>query len=269
VTEPLPDIAYGPEIPLLGGTANVSRVVRVGDTVRRPQHAGSTGRHALLAHLEAVGFEGAPRFLGVDREGREVLSFVDGDVPIRPYPSWALTDAALATVAELLGRYHAAVASFDPAPYDWPVGGPVGSGPQLVCHNDPNLDNVVFRSGRAVALIDFDLAGPAPRICDLAAAVRLWAPLRGDEDIHDLRRGRGLQRLSGFAAACGLTAAERADLAEAIVPTHDWIYTVIERAARDGHPGLRHYWTPETASRVGRARQWCLDTAEEIRAALA
>lgn len=35
---------------------------------------------AVLLHLEAVGFEGAPRFLGVDDEGREILTYIEGDV---------------------------------------------------------------------------------------------------------------------------------------------------------------------------------------------
>jgi hypothetical protein len=36
---------------------------------------------ALLSHLHAVGFDGAPRPLGIDERGREVLSFIPGTVP--------------------------------------------------------------------------------------------------------------------------------------------------------------------------------------------
>jgi len=32
---------------------------------------------ARLRHLEAVGFTGAPRFLGIDAAGREVLSYIE------------------------------------------------------------------------------------------------------------------------------------------------------------------------------------------------
>jgi hypothetical protein len=56
-------------------------MVRVGDTVRRPLAAGSNFVHALLLHLEPRGFAGAPRFLGLDKIGREVLTFVPGQVP--------------------------------------------------------------------------------------------------------------------------------------------------------------------------------------------
>jgi hypothetical protein len=37
--------------------------------------------HRLLRHLEAAGFDGAPRVLGIDGREREVLSFLDGWVP--------------------------------------------------------------------------------------------------------------------------------------------------------------------------------------------
>jgi hypothetical protein len=67
------------ESDLAGGASGI-RVVRVGHTVRRPLHRNSAFVHALLLHLEAVGFEGAPRFLGIDEEGREILSYVEGRV---------------------------------------------------------------------------------------------------------------------------------------------------------------------------------------------
>jgi hypothetical protein len=66
------------EIPLLGGIANRGLVVGSGQTVRRPQRATSAEAHALLRQLEEVGFDGAPRFLGTDARGREVLSYITG-----------------------------------------------------------------------------------------------------------------------------------------------------------------------------------------------
>jgi hypothetical protein len=60
---------------------------------------------ALLLHLEDVGFEGAPRHLGTDERGRDVLSCVDGDVPQPPYPGRSTTDRALGDLGRLAAAY--------------------------------------------------------------------------------------------------------------------------------------------------------------------
>src|SRR3954452_14355189 len=194
----------GAEELLTGGITNRGLVHRVGDTVRRPQRPTSRATHALLRHLADVGFAGAPRFLGVDREGREVLSYIPGTAITPPYPAEALTDEALVSVAVLLRGYHGAVSTFDPEPYRWPPSPPAPFAGGLISHNDVNLDNVVFRDGRAVALIDFDLASPGSRVWDVACAARLWAPLRPDPDIVDTRRGRAVERFRLFVDGYGL-----------------------------------------------------------------
>jgi len=48
------------EEPLAGGIANLGKVVRVGDTVRRPASAFTDAIFALFEHLHAVGFDGGP-----------------------------------------------------------------------------------------------------------------------------------------------------------------------------------------------------------------
>ena len=67
-------------MPLAGGNMS-SGVVRVGDTVRRPAGPWTPAVHALLTHLHAAGFPGAPRPLGIDEHGREVLTFIPARLP--------------------------------------------------------------------------------------------------------------------------------------------------------------------------------------------
>lgn len=245
----------GHEEPLVGGTANRGLVVRVGDTVRKPWRPSSPGTAALLAHLEAVGFDGAPRHLGADEQGREVLTYVPGTALTPPYPRWALTDEALASVGRLLRRLHDAVEGFDASPHPWPQPVPEPWRTGLVSHGDPNLDNVVFRDGRAVALIDFDLAGPGSRVWDVAGAARLWAPLRLDSDITDARRGRALHRLEVLLDAYGLGAADRARLVDAVLAHHDWSYDIVRTAARSGHAAFAEHLAA-VGRRADRSRRW-------------
>ena len=97
--------------------------------------------------------------VGIDDDGRERLLFIEGDVPLPPYPAWAQLDSALASIAILMRRFHDASRSFDSTGSTWsdemvdPAGGP------FVCHNDVCLENVVFSQGIAVGLLDFDAAG--------------------------------------------------------------------------------------------------------------
>ena len=256
------------EVPLPGGIANRGLVVRVGDTVRRPQRPTSPATQALLEHLDEVGFEGAPRFLGVDERDREVLTFVPGDAITPPYPPWALTDAALRSVAELLQRYHQAVASFNPQPHHWPTRPPAPFDSGLVSHNDPNLDNIVFRDRRAVALIDFDLASPGSRMWDLAIAARLWSPLRSEIDITDDRLGASLRRFRVFADACGISTADRDLLVQAVQLSHDWVYEIVRIGGENGSPGYANYWNHGGAARAERSERWLTSRAPQLRRAL-
>lgn len=256
------------EIPLHGGTANRGRVHRVGDTVRRPLRPTSAATHALLRHLEDVGFDGGPRVLGIDEAGREVLSYVPGEAVTAPAPAWGLTDAALVSVGRLLRRFHDAAASFDPTPYTWPHAAPAPFAGPGIAHNDPNLDNVVFRDGVAVALIDFDLAAPGAPVWDVAATARLWAPLRSPGDTSDVRRYRELARLRILVDAYGLDEQGRSDLLDAVLASHEWMCDIVRTGALAGIPGFVSYWTPAAAERNARTRKWLLDNASAVAAAL-
>jgi hypothetical protein len=155
-------LADGPEVPLLGGDVTVG-LVRIGETVRRPRGSGSDLVEAVLRFLEVSGFDGAPRFLGIDAQGRQVLSYVHGEVAGRPWPDWVADDERIASVALLVRRFDDAMQAFgipDDAVGDTvadPPGVPASiAGPaQFVGHTDITPENVVFVDGRAQALIDF------------------------------------------------------------------------------------------------------------------
>jgi len=251
--------------PLSGGTANRGLVVRVGDTVRRPLAPCWPGTHALLRHLAAAGFDGAPQVLSIAPDV-ETLTYIDGQAAVTPLEPSMLTDAALVSIAELLRRYHQAVAGFDPAGYRWPRPVPASFRTGLVSHNDVHPANLVFRDGRAVALIDFDLAGPGSVGWDFAAAARYWAPLLDERDVPDAWQGRSFERLRLFLDASGLSAAERGTVAAAVVPNHDWTYAIVREAAAAGHAGFADHWRM-VARQAARARRWCVRHRRDIAAA--
>lgn len=134
--------------------------------------------HALLDHLDVAGFTGAPRPLGVDAAGREVLTWMPGEtVGSRvPWPAWVHSEGALVQVARWLARYHDAVAGFVP-----PEGAVWRSGrawePGLVIgHNDIQPGNAAWEDGRLTGFFDWEWASPVTREEDLAVALFSWVP---------------------------------------------------------------------------------------------
>lgn len=137
--------------------------------------------HELLLHLENRGFDGTPKFLGVDDSGREILTFISGEVPGNDYPDlkpYMWSDDTLRELARLLRRYHDATQDFTPTTTgDWQFTYVDQSKHEVICHNDAALYNVVFQGRSPVALIDFDMAGPGPRMWDIAYSLYTSVPL--------------------------------------------------------------------------------------------
>jgi hypothetical protein len=185
------------------------RVVRVGDTIRRPTYPWSAAVHSLLRHLESVGFRHAPRILGEDEHGREILTYLEGESGPQ---GWAhvVDDAGLVRFARLLRDYHAAVADFDPpAEVMWFTGETGSAGHEVICHGDFGPWNIVWQDGLPIGILDWDYAHPAPRLHDVAYALEYVAPFR--DDVECLRWLRypdppdRRHRLELFADAYGLT----------------------------------------------------------------
>ena len=215
-------VSAGPEdaeVPLPGGDMTEG-VVRVGRTVRRPVRSHTAAVHGLLRHLEAAGFDGAPRVLGIDARNREILTYLPGVVARRPLPAFATADSTLAALARLQRRYHEAVAGFEPPPGAWWDGEVtrfVDGPPDTICHCDINLENVIFQPGpdglRPYALIDFDLARPGTRLVDIIQTLRYWAPIADPADRDPALRDVDVAaRIAIFCEAYGLSCTERARL---------------------------------------------------------
>jgi hypothetical protein len=259
------------EQPLEGGIAHAGAVVRAGPHVLRPASPHSGSIHAFLRTVRQAGFEGSPSPVGIDEDGRERLVYIDGDVPVPPYPDWGQTDAALASVARLLRGLHDAARGFDLRGLTWsdtladPAGGTV------VCHNDVELSNVVFRDGIAVALLDFEFAAPGRPVYDVAHLARLCVPI--DDDFDQARLGwrpaDRPARLRLVADAYGLDREGRAEL----LTTMDDAIARIEAAVRArvdaGDPNAI-----AMAKRTGgiekyhRRRRWWTDHHEQFADAL-
>jgi hypothetical protein len=265
------------EIPLLGGDVTEG-VVRVGDTVRRPPNPNSPLIHALLRHLESVGFTGAPRFLGIDAAGREVLSYIEGEVAGRPRPPWIGDEARMVSVARLVRAYDDAASTFVPPEGVSPVSGsPEIAGmppappyePELIGHVDITPENVVFRDAEAFALIDFDLAKLATRADEMFNVMLWWAPLFDPRDAEPALRGLDVpRRCRMLADAYGMSDTDRARVIEvAVMRTRRSWYLMKARAERDGG-GWQRMWDEGVGDVIKRREAWLEQNAAALQAAL-
>jgi hypothetical protein len=259
---------------LLTGDGVTQGIVRIGDTVRRPLRPFSLTVQAYLAHLRDAGFTGAPLPLGVDDQGREVLSFVPGDVPCNPLPPETAGDDVLVALATLIRELHKASAGWEPAPGAVWGGTPASAvnpvivQAELVTHRDYYPGNVVFRDGLPVALIDFDLAKPTTRLYDIVNALWYWAPLRDRRDRAPAFRDLDIpRRIALFADTYGMTARQRAGLASfAVDVAHR--YHEDARISAKLDPVFRKLWEDGAKDQLPRAEAWLRAEAPAITARL-
>jgi hypothetical protein len=248
-------------------------IVRIGDTVRRPLRPFSLTVQAYLAHLRDAGFGGAPRPLGVDEEGREILSFVPGAVARYLPPAETAGDDVLAALARLIRALHEASAGWVPPPGAVWGGTPANNGritedAELVSHRDYALGNVVFRDGLPVAFIDFDLAKPTTRLYDIANALWYWAPLRDPRDRSAALVSADVpERVAVFADAYGMTASQRAGLAPLAVGMIRR-YHSDSRASAELDPVFRRQWEEGGKDKLSRAEAWIREMESAITARL-
>lgn len=264
------------EIPLTGGDVTEG-VVRVGDTVRRPIGEHSPLVHVVLRHLEAVGFEGAPRFLRLDHRGREVLTFVEGEVAGRPWPSWVADQDRAASVARLLRRLDDAMVPLG-LPIDacsptrlapLPTDEPADPAPSFLGHLDVTPENTIFRDGEAFALIDFDLVRPATRVDSVGNLLLWWAGWMPVEDREPVMRGiEATTRGRLLVDAYGLDPELRAHVLPVAIRTagRSW-HRMRDRAARLGG-GWARMWDEGIGDQIRRREQWLVDNDTGLAEAL-
>jgi hypothetical protein len=203
-------------VPLPGGYMH--KVVRIGDTVRRP--VGPFPRR-VLEHLGSTGWAGAPRVLGDD-----TLSYLDGHVAWEPdQPASVNSEASVVRAAELVREFH-----------DRLAGTGLAGDAETVCHNDLSPKNTVYRDLgdglRPYAFIDWDLAAPGRRIEDVAHTCWQYTGLSPNADV-----ARSARLIAAVAATYGVS--DRVELLDTVLWWQDRCWRGIA-AAGPRHGAFAH-----------------------------
>ena len=265
------------EVLLPGGDVTLG-VARAGGTVRRPVGAHSHLVHLVLRHLEIEGFAGAPRYLGLDPQGREILTYIEGEVAGRPSPPWMAEDERAVSVARLVRAFDDSMVSFG-IPDDLPTAAvtspepagaePLAEQPTFIGHRDITPENVVFRDGAAVALIDFDLARPSTRCEEVANMLTWWAPWQPVDDrpvvLRDVDESRRA-RLMVDAYGLGL---ERDQLVEVSIQGAKVTWHTMKWRAENLGGGWARLWNEEDAGgSIKRREAWLHEHRQRLEAAV-
>jgi GNAT superfamily N-acetyltransferase len=211
------------EEPRLGGGARWP-VTRQGDVVYKASGTWTPAVHALLRHLEAAGYEGAPRLVGtgIASDGREMLTFIPGSTN---HPR-AWSRDGVAAIGRLLRELHGATALFEPPPNArWQHWGPIvrpdpDDRDRIIGHCDTGPWNVIARDGIPVAWVDWEFAGPVNRLDEVAWTAFLNCQLH-DDDVAEMNglpsAEERADHLRVFCDAYGLDASHRRRLVDRMV----------------------------------------------------
>ncbi|QGN32519.1 phosphotransferase [Microlunatus sp. Gsoil 973] len=226
-------IRQGTPAPLAGGV--MSAATKVGQTVRRSASPSWPAVHALLTHLRRTGFTQVPEPMGVDENGREILSFIDGRAGHPPITPEIASDDALRAAATAIRDFHDATVGFSAHGWSTNAADPLGPA-EVICHNDLAPFNLIYRGRSIAAIIDWDGAAPGRRVWDLAYAAWRLVPLHRPEYASplgwpDLDRSA---RLAAFADAYRMSAEIRHDLIDTIRERQTQTVSAMAELAKQG-----------------------------------
>ncbi|HEX6423537.1 MAG TPA: phosphotransferase [Acidimicrobiales bacterium] len=216
--------------------------IRVGNTARRPAGNNTYLVQTVLRRLEEAGVGWAPRPLGIDDEGREVVSWIPG------VTAESGEDVDLSELALMVRRLH-----------DLTVG--LVEGRECIVHDDLQPRNVVVRQGKPVGLIDWEQARPGRRVEDVANLCWSFVEPRPGSDCGDIG-----QRWRLVAHAYGLGSGN--DLVAAVLTRMLTCAEDIEREA--GRRSVRHGLLHDRGDHVAiRAMyEWVTENQDALRSAV-
>ncbi len=168
------------EVVLTGGAIN--NVTRRGDVVYRTGGPWVPAVHTVLDHLGQSGFSYAPRALGVDDQGREMITFLHGAPMQRPWRAAMFDSDGPAQAAAMLRALHEATVELElPPETEWRTGPAAKVPGQVIRHGDLGPWNTLWEGDTLTGLIDWDFAEPGEPLTDLAQMALYFVPLRGED----------------------------------------------------------------------------------------
>ena len=217
------------------------KITKAADKVIRPANPWTSHVHAFLAFMHENGFTQLPKPYGLNSDGMEMISYVEGTVYNDCLPDFILTDDVLMDAARFQRRYHDLAESYMSrltGEEIWML--PRKTPTEVMCHGDFAPYNTTFVDGRLYGIIDFDTLHPGPKLWDIAYTVYRWVPFvsplnsdyRGDLENQ-------IRRLKLFADTYGLSREDRLALPAMMITRLQSLVNFMLGQADDGNEDFR------------------------------
>lgn len=225
---------------LQGGRDQISKEKNI---VVRPSHEWTPYVHGFLGFLHRHEFSKVPYPYGINENGQEMVSFVEGEVFNEELPQEVRSDEVLISFAQLIRNFHDLGAEYIKrlnGNENWML--PVQTEVETMCHGDLAPYNTVLKGKEVVGLIDFDTLHPGSRLWDIAYALYRWIPLMSDENPENFgSRLDKLRRTELFFSTYGMTEIVNKEVFELVIRRLEYLVSFMKQEADKGDPVIKQH----------------------------
>ncbi len=215
----------------------MSEVIRIGNFIYRKSGPWSQQVQQFLRHLHTQGFHRVPEPFGFDEDGREIVSYIEGETFDYPLTEKAKAVNVLLSAAQLLRVYHDASINFlnsNLYSQNWMF--PCKEPQEVMCHNDFAPYNIVFQGEQAIGIIDFETIHPGPRKWDIAYALYRFAPFTSKDDEDGVEGIENqIKRARLFCQAYGLVEEDKKGMADLMIERLQELLNFLIKSANEGN----------------------------------
>lgn len=223
-----------------GGRDNI---IKNNDIVYRPSHEWTSNVHDFLRYLHKCGFVKVPLPQGINEDGQELVSFVDGEVFNNELSQDARSDDTLISFAKFIRKFHDLGADYIEClngNEKWML--PVQTEIETMCHGDLAPYNTALEGKRVVGLIDFDTLHPGSRIWDVSYALYRWIPLMSEDNPENFgTRSDKTRRIELFFETYGTDAIDQEGVFDWVIRRLEYLVSYMKQEANNGDESFEQH----------------------------